>query len=42
MPDPLLYARTLEAGFHGGKVGVPELCRMPEPVHARTTQVPFS
>ena len=42
MPESLLYARTLEAGFHGGKERVPELCRMPEPVHARTTQVPFS
>ena len=38
----LTLCRTLEAGFHEGKEGVLELCRMPEPVHARTTQVPFS
>ena len=39
MSEPLLCARTLE---QGGERGVPKLCGMPEPVHARTAQVPSS
>ena len=42
MPEPLLYARTVGGGFHGGEEGVPKLCQMSAPVHAWTTQVPSS
>ena len=42
MSEPLLYARTLGEEFRGREEWVLELCQMPEPVHARTTQVPSS